>query len=950
MIKIPQTIVVGLGSLGFATIEQLKARILDTYGELPAVKLLVLDVPQPGSGEAGDGETPTRETILEATEYLELPLDELQAAPERARELYPWLPERVVQLGADWRQTRAAARLAFDLHAKDLVRFIEFHLQQLSTVDVREKMEKLGFEITTENHEASLLVVAGLGDVVGSALLVDVTYFLHYLYRRAGLQIASTGVLYMPSMAPSEPAAEACAYATLKELNAYMDGRSYSHEYSKLTIECNTPPFNRGCYLVDTRNEKNLGLHSQEEATSLVAEWLYRTCFTPLKSRIDEFISGQGVNERVQDQIAAYSSLGFASYVLPVGDLIEFSANRLSYELVQEKLLKTEMFSNVAIKLSDFFNQTHLRPDDLMREELRLGQDGKPIKLQSEYIARLNSVPYDQITSQVQATVNMIGKEMLPGLKHQVENNAKRVYQDVGDVIKQEIASILTEWPAGGLSLASQFAVRLRSEATHFFEILNRREAAIQGRNQQQGNQLNQLAPMLKNAIASIPKMPILILTLVAGWFAPLLLVTLWTWQALKPVSSIYAILMTVVIWIVGLGGAVYSAWRTKSEIDAVRIRYVESLNRRFGTELDLALVQAAASLYPDIIAATDTELDRLMDFTNQLHGLTRAYKSRLDMAPLCGEIGFALQRSVLTEETIGTLYLDYVTPGLDGHLAKMIEQNGSLVACREWSSQEIEGRFLNYSRKVFEKMQELRVDSLLKDRMDTPAKTDRLVRELRDIAAPLWMYDQFTLGQTFTIVAKTFVGMDTTVDNDFRHQFMMVDQDVQFEATNDPQSLIVTSVRRGMPLFGLRRMEGFQEHYLDGVQNRGRTLHLEDDDALTQDLMPSSISQAELEYATAFAVALALGLIKPREDKMLVLTDASGKGAKELSTDRVEAAILLSTDAKRLNALTNDIQEVVSKMGVSETVQELEKYIRQQKLSNWEKDRIQRYIELLKA
>ena len=504
MIKIEQTIVVGLGALGRQSIEHLRRRIDEVYDQLPAIQLLALDMPQPGGLVTGG--TAAVETNLGPTEFMELALDEsLVAAPEVAQPYYPWLSDRVTQLGPDWTSTRAAARVAFHAQVQELSRALEFYLLQLSNSKTRDVMAEHGFELSTERNEASLVVVAGLGDTVGSALLLDVTYLLHHVCRRAGLEVASTALLFMPPFAPSDPAAEACAYAALKELNACMDGHAYECNYPGMPIASDVSPFNRGCYLIDMYNERNMAVRSQDEAALLAGEWLFRVLLTPLKGRIDEFTIGRGGEIHIQDQIASYSSLGLAAYTLPAKRLIEWSANRLVGELIIDHLLKTESMSRVTVRLGDFFNKTHLRPDDLIENELRLGRDRKPMQIPPDLLPRLKAVPYGHLIPALQSTAGSISRETLPGLKRQIAHNARRVDQDATDAILQETAAILREAPVGGLSLASQFSERLRDEAVRFSQGLRRREAAYQARNMQQVSFLSQLGQALKHAVAASP-------------------------------------------------------------------------------------------------------------------------------------------------------------------------------------------------------------------------------------------------------------------------------------------------------------------------------------------------------------------------------------------------------------------------------------------------------------
>ena len=849
MIKIQQTVIIGLGSQGRATLEYLKKRIIGTYGVLPAIKLLALDFPRNLDSQAGA----QSDSILGPTEYIELSLDEIKQNPRQAQKSFPWVQDRVVTYGDKWTQTRTAGRLSFHIHANAIIKFLEYNLHQLGTVESRDEMLSKGFEIASEQNEASLILVAGLGDILGSSLLFDTEYLIDRLYNRAGLQVFSSAILFMPPLTPSDPLSEARAYASLKELCSFLNGHSYKCDYPGIAVNSDLPPFDRGCYLVDTRNEKNITLHSQEEVFQLTAEWLFRTVLSPLKSRMDEYLSDQRMIHPTGPN-NLFSSFGLSTYIIPIEDLIEWSSLRLSNNLVQDHLLMSESFSKVSARIADFLTNTHLRPDDLINVNLRSGKDGKPIKLQHEVIARLNKIPYDQITPQVQATVDDIGKKILPSLKQQIETNAKQVLQDVDAIVKREIATILRQWPTGGLSLASQFTSRLYDDAQRFSESLSRKEATFQGRNHQQLNHLYQLGPLLRNTVSGIPNKTIIVVSILCGFIAPLFLISSWAWAALNSTSQAAAVASIPLLFIFSIGGILFSIWRTKNGIDEIRDQYVVNLNKRFEAELSLALVQAARSLYPDVMSVAKIEKERLDNYALGLQGVAREYRKNNDEKILCGEINFALQRSVLTDDIVEELYERYLGPGRnESRLASFLTERGDLAKWLNRPLSELKEELQEFSGQVFKEMYELHVEDILNRHVTSQIVGEKLVRELEEKASPLWIYDQFSLGQVLNPSSQTFIGMDSSASTEFHQLFTRVNQSMVFKSINDPYSLIMTTIRCGMPLFGLRRMHELRKQYLDTTQNLGEPLHLESELALLPDIMPLENQESRIDAATAF-------------------------------------------------------------------------------------------------
>lgn len=217
-------------------------------------------------------------------------------------------------------------------------------------------------------------VIAAPGEISGSAVMLDSAYLIHSIFSHTGAQVYSTAILLMPPIAPRDPNSEALAYASLKELNHSIEKHTFTLHLPRQDKTFDFPAFNNGIFLVENRNERNLALKTQQEAIVLTSEWLFRTLLTPLKSEVDNFVTGFDLTASIQGKSAAYSSLGLATYILPVNDLITYSSTKLSAELLGSQVLVSELFQKVSQRLVDFFNRTNLRPDDL--RERNLGSAG----------------------------------------------------------------------------------------------------------------------------------------------------------------------------------------------------------------------------------------------------------------------------------------------------------------------------------------------------------------------------------------------------------------------------------------------------------------------------------------------------------------------------------------------------------------------------------------------
>ncbi|HEY9077703.1 MAG TPA: tubulin-like doman-containing protein [Anaerolineaceae bacterium] len=945
MIKLPQTIVIGLGKWGKAALEQFKARILQTYEELPSIQLLAVDVPPPGGMVLGGAAAEAPVEMLGPAEMLELPLDEVLASgPDRILEMFPWLPEDFGEGDQAWYQSRAAQRLALHVNFPDIIRRLENTINQIGTIQARDEMAKKGFEVSSDRNEAALIVLAGLGEESGSALILDFTYLIHYLFRKASLQVASMGILCLPPAVPADPAAESCAYAALKELNSFMEGKTFRCDLPGTPMEFSDPPFNNGCYLVDTRNERNINLRDQDEVALVAAEWLFRMWFSPLNGALREFGSEHGAM-KVQDRFDGYSSFGLATYIIPKDALVEWFACNLGQELISGNILSPGLFANVAQRLSDFFSTEQLRPDDLIDKRLRLEKDGRTaMQLRNQNVSNLKSVPHDQLIGAVNNTLESI-RRSLPGFKEQIKANAKMVVQNVDEVIRQQVTDILERNPRSGLSLAVQFTTSLRDQAVQYSEVLARRATAYQAFNHHQQNLLSRLGEMLKNAAAGIPPLPIVFLAVIGALFTPLILTSNWVFTGL----GWWSLLLLLLIWLFAMGGAVYAGYRAISGVNEVRDRYITHLNDRFEMELKQALVQEACGLYPEIIQVANAELDRLNEFSECLQRLSREYKIRLNKINLTGEMGFSLQRSVLTMDTVDKLYREYIgTGGAQAHLTPLVESVGAISKWRRKSIEEINAQLMTYARGVFKQVDDLRAEDLLVAQSPTLAQLEARVREFQDKAAPLWSPDTYSLGMTTSLADKFFYIAEGNATGDLRRRFGQATVSTAFETFVERHSLIISMVKRGMPLFGLKRMEQFRRGYLDTVRAGNRILHLEDELAVGQDLKPSTV--LDMDAPTAFSLGCVLDFIRIRDDSVYTVKIKGVKNPYPLSNRRVYSVVLLENDHKLHQSLVEEINEKVASLGVKEVAELLETHLESGKVSGWEEARLKNYLAILQG
>jgi hypothetical protein len=235
----------------------------------------------------------------------------------------------------------------------------------------------------------------------------------------------------------------------------------------------------------------------------------------------------------------------------------------------------------------------------------------------------------------------------------------------------------------------------------------------------------------------------------------------------------------------------------------------------------------------------------------------------------------------------------------------------------------------------------------------------ERLVRDLLDKAVPLCVYNIYNLGQVAIASEQTYVGMEAPGQSEFKHYFERVSPAIAFEPLDDRHSLVVTTVRRGIPLFGLVRTAELRRNYFEALKDGSVPLHLEDELALTPDLksLPASaVERAPLDPALVFALGVALGVIRQSASNgstcngAYAIVDEHGDELARFTCGRLESAVLLGADDKLLARLDTLIQASIAERSAAEAATELEAYVRKSQVSPWERRRIDQYLQLLRG
>lgn len=974
MNKLQQTFVIGLGEQGIQALEHFKQLIVSHYGDsLPAIKMLGITVKP--SDAVSEGEATKNSDILAANELLLLePIDSSLNQPDTAREVCHWLPESLKTVTTDWNKTRAYHRAVFHTNLSELDTFLRDKLQDMSSIETRNRMLGYGFEVNSDRKNANLIVLSSISDAVGSALITDITYLINTFYEQDGLQSTSTGILFMPPPTENAPVVSARAFITLKEINNYMNSEPYHCTYPNMEttpIERREALFNNGCYLLGLRNEKNIALNNLSEQTQVAGEWLYRILLTPLKERVDEFASGH-LATMIRGQVPAFSSFGLSAYIFPANELVDWCTHQLGFELLSKEVLKAREFKDVANELVTFKSDIKYLPDELKDSVVGVDGQGKKIGVRDEWVESIRTAPHNEIVPRTSSLNKRITETYVPDITKTMVNNARLYRQKVGEEIDKQIRKILELQPSGGLSLATQLVERIRDDSDEQAAILKRRAIGYQAQSEQAMQRLQNMRPALERAIASKPATVILLLAGITGLLCPLLLVSFLLWQA---VDGAWAGIGILFIWVSAAIGVGYALYQANQAVEKVRRDYAVIMSERAKAEIDQAAYEQVQLVYPQIREQAESRLINLQKLSTTIHQLAIEFRKHANeqKASLGGERGFAMQRSVLTEDVADELFARVPSSKPEVCLGPLLEENGNKLY--QWLTQseaDLREMILTFCEKQFtqpnQSLLETNINTLLPKQYDAVIgknvkiedadKLKFVVQDLLDRSAPLWSFNRISLGVDNALSDQVFVGLETdtdTVENTaLKKEFTKINEKTMFAPIGDRYRLIVTTIRRGMPLFALLRTEELRRSYVAWLKGNEVTVHVDDETALMNDfraLDSGATANAKQDAATVVALGCALGVIKldPASNQYVAIDkDNRIFGEKQLTNDRLKSAILLGMNDSLWKTLDEMVQQKTQGRATKALAAQLKKYNQTDSPSAWERKRIENYIQLL--
>jgi hypothetical protein len=204
--------------------------------------------------------------------------------------------------------------------------------------------------------------------------------------------------------------------------------------------------------------------------------------------------------------------------------------------------------------------------------------------------------------------------------------------------------------------------------------------------------------------------------------------------------------------------------------------------------------------------------------------------------------------------------------------------------------------------------------------------RTAPLLERLFERAYPLWNYDPRFLRRAKT-TRMSFVGANTHAEDWARltEAVAEAESEIILHHTGDPSALIVMTIHQGVPLFALRRIGQYRNHYAEALWRGRLPVHTTNSMALADDLIPMR-RRMKVSPATLFSAGLALGVIRRDPDGRYVVPRGQGRTIR-LSPQKIRSVALMAMDGPACREVQRRLDVLVAREGAEAIQARLEEH-----------------------
>lgn len=481
--KLIPSLVVGLGGTGYRTLKIVKEKFLRSKAfnnEIPPmVKFISFDTDS-------NIEKGKRDKILSVEEQKVLSANTIEILNNIEQHPYidKWFPRHQVKTSSSHgaKQVRAVGRLAIFNNIDTVVSELT---SAINNITAKRLITQGGhYNRTNDEVPVNVFVVCSLCGGTGAGMFIDMAYIIREIFaRKPMIQPNISAKLMLPDAfvqltKPKEKARiEANGAAALKELDLFMErlevfNTKYSMNFSISKDVGMHKPFNF-CYLMSAKN-----IEKQSIIEQVIGEHIFHGIGTEFTKDTHSYQANIPTNDfqpissgDFKGKFTNYSSVGAASCVIPMDDMINIYCKEFSSDLLDEILRFTKDNEHTRAKKERdiLLEKAELYPD---RDtgEIKLLKKVCSIdnfkKLRSSLVREVSADEYgDAIAKQI-TTAQISNKE----LQERMEVSVKEQTINICDFIDGYIKECMGHWDKGVdylIELLDQVLLSVRETKNH---------------------------------------------------------------------------------------------------------------------------------------------------------------------------------------------------------------------------------------------------------------------------------------------------------------------------------------------------------------------------------------------------------------------------------------------------------------------------------------------------
>jgi hypothetical protein len=915
MLEIRPVVIVGIGPQSQKTVQQYIRLVSERRGEVPALLPAVIHYS-------------SREMSLkqerDGIQQIALSCPVFDAESD-----WPlWLPPELRSLSPAQRDgTRAWMRAALLQRADDLQELWLEQIPRLLSFVTLERLAEQGLQLAG-NSEIDIHVLADLGDPLGSGILADLICLIVSVCRQVGLSPLVSALLYLPSATSPAPIEEAIAYAALKELEYYAGGHSYAGAFVPQELGSGGPVLlNNGCYLLDTVNEAGYTLQDEEQLIATACEQLYAMTFLNLESAVREHREQRYQRATLRGKARVYESFGMAIRYVPRRTLSAWAVARLGGDLVRS-VVDERVEVDGEQRTRAFIERVGLRVEAL---ESALRQTDVTQRVE-KMLASLLQTGVKQLESRSRAILQTIREQYLPLLNARVKEKGEEEIEHIQEAVSEEIQMTLEDLPVGGVGVALSLLDRLSDDLC---ELEARVQEQVRHHHSELSRSLGTVSETyyaLRNVTMSTPPWPVALFSAVGVLILPILYLILLIYRVILPQSALWALGVSGILAAGVLTVSGFVIFRLVQQGRVLARQHAHMVRERFHLESDPLLQREMSNIYTvaqSTVARARSDVEAL---AAQLQAVgarfereEKAHADRLQALTVPGP-----SRSVV-DTGIAAYFYEASTPDRQRLLSALLDSSGQVS---HWLGRCVEsadsfGLWLHDQVARFgAQCLEPSVDRFTLNEALTSNGTriEPVLERLFERAYPLWNYDPRFLSRAKT-QRMTFVGANTQADGWPRLAGVVAEAEPEIilHHTGDPSALIVMTVHQGVPLFALRRIGQYRNHYAEALWRGKLPIHTTNSLVLADDLIPMR-RRMRVGPATLFSTGLALDVIRRDPDGRYVAPREEGKTIR-LSAQKERAVALMGMDGPTCREVQRRLDALVAREGPEAIEARLDEY-----------------------